>query len=330
MLWFKKNIFSIAINYRAVKGPWGGASVFVHQLRSSLERCGICVRYDLKKDVDVILMIDPREDLQKTAFGLKEIQRYKRQNPAVKVIHRINECDERKATDFMDEILERGNSVADHTIFISQWLKDYFAERWFDKKKPHSVIYNGADERFFHPVGGTVWCEDTPLRLVTHHWSDNPMKGFAVYQMVDEWISTGVLKNTELWVIGRWPIDIRWKSAKTFPPATNQKLGDLLRLCHIYLTASLYEPCGMHHVEGAQCGLPLLSHIDGGGIVEAADKYGLVYQDQLLQAIEEIRNNYGLYREKVLSEMPSGGAMTAEYVRTIQKVVAPKRKDSCG
>jgi len=314
----------VAINFKAVAGPWGGASVFIRQLVEALEKCGIVVRFDLKAKVDLIFMIDPRENLQRTAFGLKEITQYKIDNPHVKIIHRINECDQRKSTDFMDDILRDGNELADYTIFISEWLRGYFSEKWFDSNKPHCVIYNGSNPAHFHPIGCAEWCEsDTvPMRIVTHHWSDNPMKGFSVYKHLDDLIAEGILKGFELWIIGRWPESIEWRSAKTFPPADGVKLGHLLRQCHLYITASLWEPCGMHHVEGAQCGLPLLSHIDGGGIVEAANKYGLLFSDDLVSVLEEAKENYFPLKEKVLTNMPSGGRMNADYVRVIQSVLA--------
>lgn len=318
----KERLQTVAINFKAVAGPWGGASVFISQLQQALERSGMRVCFDLKGQVDLIFMIDPREDLQRTAFGLKEIIRYKKVNPQVKIVHRINECDQRKDTDFMDEILRQGNAVADYTVFISQWLRKYFSERWFDSNRPHDVIYNGADQGHFYPMGAARWSRERPMRFVTHHWSDNPLKGFPTYQHLDNLIADGTIKNAELWVIGRWPKDISWKNARTFPPTSGKKLGDLLRQCHAYITASVWEPCGMHHVEGAQCGLPLLSHANGGGIVEAAQKYGILFEDDLPGAIAKMQENYQALREQVLLRMPSGGLMNAEYIRVIQYVLA--------
>ena len=78
----------------------------------------------------------------------------------------------------------------------------------------------------------------------------------------------------------------------------------------------------MHHVEGAQCGLPLLSHVNGGGIVEAAKKYGLLFDDNLTEAIERMRLNYPALRKKVLLNMPDGARMCADYVRIIRYVLA--------
>ena len=78
----------------------------------------------------------------------------------------------------MDRMLAGANRAADYTVFVSEWLRDYHDSRWFDAAKPHSVILNGADPSIFHPLGAAAWREDRPLRLVTHHWSDNMSKGF--------------------------------------------------------------------------------------------------------------------------------------------------------
>lgn len=318
-------VCTVAISMRPVSGPWGGSSVFVHQLDACLQRRGCRVQYHLTPAVDVIVMIDPREDLESKAFGPAAIRDFKRLHPHVQVLHRINECDQRKNTAFMDNLLKEVNPNADHTVFISAWLRDYFVSRWFDPARPHSVIYNGADPAIFHPVGQTPFTPGEPFRISTHHWSDNPMKGFPVYEQVDRLIAGGALPGTELWVIGRWPSSIHWRSARTFPPAAGHRLADLLRQTHAHITASLWEPCGMHHVEAAQCGLPVLYHEDGGGIVEAGNKYGIGFRDSPATAIHALRQNYVAFHQRVLQNAPDGDTMAMAYASLIQQLVVKAR-----
>ena len=64
----------------------------------------------------------------------------------------------------MDRQLAEANRAADHTVFVSEWLRDYHAARWFDAAKPHSVIHNGADPSIFHPIGAATWRLGSPLR----------------------------------------------------------------------------------------------------------------------------------------------------------------------
>lgn len=317
----KERIATVAFNMHRSKGPWGGSGAFVNQMGAYLKWRGYAVCYDLKRPVDVIILIDPRDDLENKAFGCAEIAAYKHTDPKVKVLHRINECDQRKATTFMDKCLAEANVLADYTVFISQWLRDYHEKRWFDTAKPHLCIYNGADPRFFHPLGNRPLRRGDCLRLVTHHWSSNSMKGFDIYEKVDDLIATGGLKDVEFWVIGQWPESIHWKRAKTYPPKAEGKLAALLRSCHVYLTASRWEPCGMHHVEGAQCGLPLLYHEDGGGIVEAGLRYGIGYRDDVAEAIEKVRDAYSGLRDRLFADMPSGDRMCMAYLSAIQQLL---------
>jgi glycosyltransferase involved in cell wall biosynthesis len=267
---------------RPARGPWGGSSPFVVQLKHYLKMRGYDVCFDLRKKVDVIVLIDPRDDLQFKSFGMDEIRAYKKVNPKVKVLHRVNECDQRKDTDFMDKLLQDASEIVDHTVFIARWLLEYHSERWFNKGKSHSV-----------------------------------------YEKIDHAIANGTLDDVELWVAGRWPATIKWKSAKLIAPTQGRKLAKILRSCHAYVTASKWEPCGMHHVEGAQCGLPLLYHKDGGGIVEAGERYGLGFDDDnYISAIKNLRDEYQKFRDLVLNNSPCGDRMVMEYTNRIQALIA--------
>ena len=125
-------------------------------------------------------------------------------------------------------------------------------------------------------------------------------------------------------LIGRWPADIKWRATNALPPAADGALGDLLRQCHLYLTASLWEPCGAHHVEGVQCGLPLIYHEDGGGIVEAGQKYGLGFRDNLAAVLGQARAQYGELRERVIGQMPNGDEMCLQFARVITKLIVER------
>jgi glycosyltransferase involved in cell wall biosynthesis len=311
----------IAFNMRPVDEPWGGGNWWLTQIVRRLEAAGHDVRFSLRRKPDSVVLVDPRVG-GNVRFGADDIARQKARRVGTRCLHRINECDLRKGTNEIDALLARANSVADYTVFISAWLRDYHAERWFDVSRPHSVILNGADPEVFNPEGGVELEPGGTMRLVTHHWSANPMKGFDVYEQVDRLVADGRLGGVELWVIGRWPDSYEWRAARTFPPQTGRALADLLRQCHVYLTASRWEPGGMHHVEGAQCGLPVLYHEDGGGIVELASRYGIGFRNDVAGAIEEMRGRYSDLRRRVREQPPSGAAMCAAYEQVISQLTA--------
>ena len=156
---------------------------------------------------------------------------------------------------------------------------------------------------------------------MTHHWSDNMLKGFDVYEQLDSDIAEGRLSDVELWIVGRWPKTIHWRAARTFPPSSGDTLASLLRKCHAYVTASRWEPCGMHHVEGAQCGLPMIYHEDGGGIVEAGQRYGIGFRDDVCGAVELMRDEYATHRARLFANMPSGQKMCMAFADLVQDLI---------
>ncbi len=305
----------VAINMEPTSGPYGGGNQFVSQLSAYLRENGHKVYYKLMRGLTHIVLIDPRP-FKTIRFGLEDIRAYKEKHPEVVCIHRINECDMRKGTNNVDDMLREANRLADHTVFISEWLRDYFIDRWFSFQSPHSVIQNGADNSIFFS-GEPETFPIRPFRIVTHHWSKNWKKGFRVYKQVDDLIADGLLAGFELRVIGNWPEEITWRSAVTYPPTAGRELADLLRENHAYLTASEWEPCGMHHVEGAQCGLPLIYHCDGGGIVEFGKRYGIEFEDDVKSALKQMRDQYSIYRQKVLEAPPSGARMCREFMEVL-------------
>lgn len=311
----------VAMNLRPVYSSWGGGNQWLTQTARYLRGSGYSVRFDLKEEVDCIL-ITHFGLTGRTSFSLEELREYVRAHPKVRVIHRVNDNDVRKQTGEMDRRLAQYDELAHHTVFISAWLRDYHAERWFDIHRPNSVIINGAEAGVFHPIGSAQWKTGEPFRLVTHHWSDNWLKGFKVYAEVDRLIAEKELRDVELWVVGRWPKEIQWRAARTFEPLNGAPLAKLLRQCHAYLTGSLWEPGGMHFIEGAQCGLPVAYHEDGGGIVEVASRFGIGFRDDPGAAIRTLRDQYAHLRTAVLADPPSGDAMGLSYRSLIQQVLA--------
>lgn len=320
--WRDPPLARVAINLAPRRGPHGGGNQFVLQLERHLRFQGFDVVFGLDTDepIDCLIVIDGRREL--TTFGVAEIEAYRRRHPRAVCLQRVNECDQRKGTQFMDELLATTNRAADHTVFVSAWLRDYHAARWFDAKKPHDVIRSGADPRVFHPLGRRPRAAGEPFRIATHHWSDNPMKGFSAYEELDRRIADGALPGTELWVIGRWPKDIQWRAARLFPPETGAPLAALLRQCHAYVTASLWEPAGMHFIEAAQCGLPPAYHADGGGTPEYVAAFGVPFREDVVEAVRVLRERYADLRVQVLRSGLSGDFMCAEYRELIQRLIS--------
>ena len=88
----------ISIGTKIKDGPWGGGNLFAINLSNFLKSNGHQVVYDLNdNDIDLILITEPRKTSESSAFTHVDVQKYKKfVNSKAIVVHRINECDERK------------------------------------------------------------------------------------------------------------------------------------------------------------------------------------------------------------------------------------------
>ena len=145
------------------------------------------------------------------------------------------------------------------------------------------------------------------------------MKGFAEYAALDGMIAEGKLKNVQFSVVGRWPDEIEWRATRTRGPICGKRLARELRRHHVYMTSSRWEPGGMHHVEGAACGLPVIYHEDGGGINELASRYGRGFRtpDEMADAVEYAREHYEELYQRVMSNRPLASEMCEKYLEVL-------------
>jgi hypothetical protein len=183
--------------------------------------------------------------------------------PELLVVHRVNECDERKNTRGINAKLIRANYVADATVFVGEWLMRLPAWLASPPRAPRT-IRNGADRRIFHARGFKPWNGSKPMRLVTHHWGHHALKGFDVYAAIDRLLDDPSWQDRIAFTfVGNLPKGFAFKNARHIAPLDGDALADELRRHHTYLTASINEPGGNHQNEGALCGLPLLFRRSG-------------------------------------------------------------------
>ena len=65
-----------------------------------------------------------------------------------KIILRVNECDARKGTHNVDNLWIECSKYVDKTVFVSNWIKDYFFKKGWHCKDS-AVIYNGVNIEHF-------------------------------------------------------------------------------------------------------------------------------------------------------------------------------------
>ena len=115
----------ISIGTNIKDGPWGGGNLFAINLKEFLISKGHDVINNLNDtDIDIILITEPRKTSESSAFTHLDVKDYINfVNKESLIVHRLNECDERKGTNFVNKYLIEANKVSDCTIFVSTWLK---------------------------------------------------------------------------------------------------------------------------------------------------------------------------------------------------------------
>jgi hypothetical protein len=317
----------ISIGTNIKEGPWGGGNLFAINLRNYLIKEGHNVVHNLKdEDIDIILITEPRKTSESSAFTHIEVLDYLSYVKSdTLVVHRFNECDERKNTNYVNKYLINANKVADHTIFVSDWLKQLYFNQGLIRDNL-DVIYAGADENIFNRNNHIKWDSTGPIKLVTHHWGANWNKGFDFYLTLDDLIEKAEWKNKiEFTYIGNIPQKANFKNSSIIKPLSGAFLADEIKKNHIYITGSINEPSGNHHIEASQCGLPVL-YINSGGILEYCNNYGVMFnnkedfEEKLLNLIE----NYSTFSKKLESYPFSASKMSSDYLNLFEKMYKNK------
>ena len=256
----------IAINRKPISGPWGGGNNFVKAVYDS-KPSGVEITNDLTDDVSVIFLMDPRKEGSFDANDALQFSKRKK----VQLVQRINECDARKGTEHMDNMLLQCSSINTKTIFVSNWMKNYFSSKGWACKNQH-VLHNGVDNCFFFSKPDEK--SNKTLKIVTHHWSNNYLKGFDVYEFID-YLTTK--DNTiSFTYIGRDRGS--FSNSTTIAPLHGKDLAEELSKYDVYISASRFDPGPNHVLEALAVGLPTYVHKDGGGAVEFVDP-GHVYRN---------------------------------------------------
>lgn len=247
----------ILINRKPVHGPWGGGNNFVKAFVEVLPSFGHEIVHNFENNIDIIFIQDPRYD--ELGISINEAIQYKSKNNKCRIIQRINECDKRKNTKDVDSLLLQCSKYIDHTIFVSEWMKKYFYKKnWLCNSS--SVLINGVAN--YYSPGEKI--KNNKINIVTHHWSDNYMKGFDIYDKLDNFVKTN--KDYEFTYIGRERGT--FKNSKVIPPLFGKDLALELTKHDVYVSASRFDPGPNHILESLKCEIPTYSFSDGGGACE--------------------------------------------------------------
>lgn len=316
----------ISISSEIKQGPWGGGNLFIINLKNYLIKNQIEVVHGLDhKNIDVLLYMDPRTSSETSLVNNTQLKKYLKVYPNTLVVQRINECDQRKGTHFLNKYYLHTSKLSDSVVFVSKWLQELYVDLGMDIAKT-ITIYGGANPDIFN-LNNKEKYKNGKLKIVTHHWGGNWNKGFDIYQKLDDLLSNQKFsENFEFTYIGNLPKNFNFKNATHIQPLEGIQLASELKTHHIYLTASLNEPSGNHHIEAAQCGLPILFR-PSGGITEHCQNYGLSFQTKNFESkLIEMKNNLNRYEEKVKKYPLNSEIMSQQYLILFETLLKNKQK----
>ncbi|MBF0214917.1 MAG: hypothetical protein HQM00_15375 [Magnetococcales bacterium] len=318
----------ISIGMKLQSGPWGGGNRFGAVLSDWLREQGHEVFHDLSADdLDLILLAEPDRRLRISAYDHADILRYLLfVNRRALVVHRINNTSE--ARDDPEKRFNRyriqANRVADHTVFVSRWVRECYRQSGYPER-PDSVILNGADHRLWSPAPVRRARNGGPVRIVTHHWSTHPNKGWEIYRRLDALLGRAPWSERICFTfVGSVPEGIELAHAQRVAPLTGQPLVEELRRHDLYLTASRFEAGPNHVLEAALCGLPLL-YLESGAMGEYCEGFGLPFTpDTLESTLDRMLDTLESWQSRLSGYPFTAERMSRGYLELFERMIAER------
>lgn len=302
----------IYINRQPISGPWGGGNKFVKNLASKLKSLNFEVTYELTPNVDIIFCFDPRPN--SSGLWYQDFLNHKAKYKSI-IMQRVGDVGTHSKPE-LTSLVKQCMQYSDYLIFPSHWAKNYINcdknNAMVIDNKPQSIFYN------FRSQNKTI----DKIKIVTHHWSNNPKKGFDVYEKLGKLIDEKSI-DVDFTYIGRWNNDYSTKGIKIIEPKDSDSLSKILPQYNVYLTASLEEAGANHVLEAIASGLPILYRSGGGSIDEYCDQYGISYNEDfktLLTGIHLIKKDYSRFKDNVLNYKSTIDDSTNEYVKIICQI----------
>lgn len=257
----------IYMNQTPVAGPWGGGAKWVEafQLLSRFE-----------------FVSSPGEAEVALCTGLDRVEEWIN-HP--NLFYRANECDSRKGTTHVNNILRTLAKQAQQVISVSNWLKK-------EVGLPGVVIHNGCDKQIFK-AGQKLNLVNGKVNIVCHHWSGHVSKGLPFYEHLAQFVEQH--EGFTFTFIGRIKTKLSGNS-RHIAPLWGAELGAELGKYDVCINASLNDPGPNSVLETISCGIPTYVHTSGGGGVEFAGQSHTfrTFEDveQLLLGRAFVKNSY--------------------------------------
>jgi len=344
----KKCVF---INFKPNSSvAYGGGNISVHYIMTHLNSdvSEFNVVYELCENIDVYIIIDPfksRDGFKK--YSLEDVVNYRNSqelNNRGKIVIRVNDCDITRPTATAlsgrsreTEIIKYFSEI-NYFIFNSQFIKEYYVSKLQKLNMKlldnnNTVIINGCCPNTFQAHSRNDMCMDkinsnNKLKIVTHHWSNNPNKGYQTYYNLWKYTQDNPDSNIEFVFIGKSVPD-EFSKLPIIGPLVPSQINKELNSCHIYLTDSRYDSCPNHVLEAISCGLPVLYSNAPGGAKELCTMTSYIIGEMfepdsssvvdLIEKINKIKQHYSFYTNNVIKarETFHSERCTSQYYTTL-------------
>ncbi len=270
----------VNILYKITDGPWGGGNQFLKGLKGYLEKAGV-YEEDPEK-ADAILL--------NSHHSFREALSIKFTFPKKVIVHRVDGpvfLVRGKNREIDSLIFEVNSSIADGTVFQSNWSRAKCLESGMRGQGHETIILNAPDPEVFYPKEKKE-ARGGKTNIIATSWSANMKKGFNTYKFLDENLD---FERFGMTFVGNSPF--AFKNIKHVKPVQSRDLADMLRGHDIFITASMDDPCSNSLIEALHCGLPAVA-LNSGGHPEIVGKGGVVFSNDkdVIGAIEAVQRDY--------------------------------------
>lgn len=300
----------INILFNFHKGPWGGGNQFLKALKKKFISWGIYEENPNKADVILFNSFPFNEEY-------RFIQAYNLKKKNKIIIHRVDgPISQIRGKDIeIDKMIYLFNDIlANGTIFQSNWSKIQNKKLGMKNKKYETIIINAPDPTIFNKINKIPFEKKRKIRLIATSWASNWLKGFKIYQYLDEKLN---FLKYDLTFIGNSPI--YFKNIKWIKPIKSHELAKHLKKNDIFITASKNDPCSNSLIEALHCGLPVVV-LNDGGHPEIVGKAGELFKDEndVLEKIDKVIQDYNYYKKNIT--VPLLDEIATKYVNFIKKI----------